>query len=201
MTRNDWTPVVLDLLRLLTEEGGARLLWVDDGGDTTQLPSPSSFLHHSAIRQQAAAAITAVDASTLSIMLDQTAATLSIVLGNEPDEIVQDWVARDASTVYWMLEAITRKFARQWDGKPCPIVPDQYRWSHPYAWLETASAQWDRDRLLREVRRLAGEHDLDALKDLYQGDMEADGYYDPLPILPSDAHQQSTSNQAQGQPA
>ena len=181
MTRNDWTPVVLDLLRLLTEEGGARLLWVDDGGHTTHLPPPEHAGDYLSVRQQAAAAITAVDASTLQIMLDGRTATLSIVLGNEPEEIVQDWCAFNCSTIHWMLEAITRKFARQWEGKPCPIIIDQYRWSYPYDWLKSASEGWDRDRLLREIRRLAFEHDSDALIDLYQDDMRVDGYYDPLP--------------------
>lgn len=56
----------------------------------------------------------------------------------------------------------------------------KYRWSHPYAWLETASATWDRDRLLREIRRLALQHDSDTLQDLFQLDMDEDGYFDPL---------------------
>jgi hypothetical protein len=181
MPRNNWTPVVLDLLRLLTEEGGARLLWVDDGGDTTQLPSPEHAGDYLSIRQQAAAAITAVDTSTLKITLDGKTATLSIVLGNEPEEIVQDWRASNCSTIYWMLEAITRKFAGQWEGKICPVIPDQYRWSHPYAWLKSVSEEWDRDRLLSEVHRLAGEHDWDQLRDFYHDEMVRDGYFDPLP--------------------
>jgi len=181
MSRNNWTPVVLDLLHLLTEEGGARLLWVDDGGSTTHLPPPSPDADRSSIRLQAAAAIAAVDASTLQIMLDGKLALLSIVLGNEPEEIVQDWVAPNCTTIYWMLEAITRKFASQWEGKICPVIPDQYRWSHPYAWLQSVSAEWDRERLLHEVHRLALQHDSDSLQDLYQGEMERDGYYDPLP--------------------
>ena len=61
------------------------------------------------------------------------------------------------------------------------MTKPRYRWSHPYAWLETASADWDRDRLLHELRRLALQHDSDTLQDIYQKDMDGDGYFEPLP--------------------
>lgn len=60
----------------------------------------------------------------------------------------------------------------------------RYRWSHPYAWLKHASADWDRDRLLHELDRLALQHDSDTLQDLFQPDMADDGYFDPLPDQP-----------------
>lgn len=125
MPRNNWTPVVLDLLYLLTEEGGARLLFVDDGGETTHLPPPDPLGELPAIRRQAAEAITAVDMTTLRIMLDGEVATLSIVLGNGPDEIVQDWAAPAGSRIYWMLVAITSRFSLQWEDKPCPVIEDE----------------------------------------------------------------------------
>ena len=58
--------------------------------------------------------------------------------------------------------------------------PLRYRWQNPYAWLHTACSSWDKDRLLLEVRRLAIEHDSDTLQDLYQQDMDDDGYFDPI---------------------
>ena len=125
MPRNNWTPVVLDLLYLLTEEGGARLDYVDDGGHTTHLKAPKTSAERLEIRHQAASAITAVDASTMRIILDGELAVLSIVLGNEPDEIVQDCTfgtVGNHSKLYWMLKTITSKFSRQWEDKPCPVI-------------------------------------------------------------------------------
>jgi hypothetical protein len=125
MPRNNWTPVVLDLLYLLTEEGGASLDYVDIGWHTTHLKAPKTSAERLEIRHQAASAITAVDASTMRIILDGELAVLSIVLGNEPDEIVQDCTfgtVGNHSKLYWMLKTITSKFSRQWEDKPCPVI-------------------------------------------------------------------------------
>lgn len=58
--------------------------------------------------------------------------------------------------------------------------PLKYRWRNPHEWLEAVCNSWDKDRLLLEVRRLAIEHDSDTLQDLYQSEMEEDGYFEPL---------------------
>lgn len=55
-----------------------------------------------------------------------------------------------------------------------------YRWSHPYVWLEETARGWSRDRLLLELQRLAIQHDSDTLQDLYQSEMDSDGYFDPI---------------------
>jgi hypothetical protein len=125
MPRNNWTPVVLDLLYLLTEEGGATLVFVDDTEEITHLAPPESCQLLGETRRIAAEAITAVDMSALRIMLRDEVATLSIVLGNAPEEIIQDWSAPICSRTYWMLEAITSKFSRQWEDKPCPVIEDK----------------------------------------------------------------------------
>ena len=56
----------------------------------------------------------------------------------------------------------------------------QYRWSTPYEWLETASRQWDQDLLRQQFLLLAIKADSDTLQDMYQDDMDSDGYFDPL---------------------
>lgn len=124
MPRKNWTPVVLDLITLLTQKGGAQLLSVDDGGETTHLVSPVTSTQLTEAENLAAEAITAVDSSTLRIMLGSETADIEIVLGNEPAEIVSDWSAPAWSRIHWMLEAITRKFSDQWEGKPCPLTED-----------------------------------------------------------------------------
>lgn len=58
--------------------------------------------------------------------------------------------------------------------------PLKYRWPNPHEWLEAACSSWDKDRLLLEVRSLAIKHDSDTLQDLYQSEMENDGYFEPL---------------------
>ena len=69
-------------------------------------------------------------------------------------------------------------------GGPLAMREPRYRWSHPYAWLEHASVNWDRDRLLRDLRRLALQCDSDTLQDLFQEDMNSDGYFEPLHETP-----------------
>jgi hypothetical protein len=60
------------------------------------------------------------------------------------------------------------------------MTTETYRWSHPYAWLESAAAEWDRERLLQELLTLAIKHDSDTLQDIYQDEMENDGYFDSI---------------------
>jgi hypothetical protein len=148
MPRKNWTPVVLDLLVLLTQEGGACLLSVDDGDETTHLAEPETCAELTKIEDQAAEAITAVDDSTLRIMLGSEIAQLAIVLGNEPDEIVCDWSAPGGSRIYWMLEAITRKFSDQWEGKPCPVVEDELEPIPAQAYIKAARRLHEREGTL-----------------------------------------------------
>jgi hypothetical protein len=59
-------------------------------------------------------------------------------------------------------------------------MKNHYRWSHPYAWLIDTSKYWDKERLLYELQRLAIQHDSDTLQNLYQSEMDEDGYFEPL---------------------
>lgn len=62
------------------------------------------------------------------------------------------------------------------------MTKHHYRWSHPHAWLVDASRYWDQDKLRSELLTLAIRHDSDTLQDLYQSDMEKDGYFEPIAL-------------------
>jgi hypothetical protein len=121
MPRNNWTPVVLDLLYLLTEEGGA-VLHSADNGDGFRMLNGSDITQ---LRKDFAEELASVDESRLRITMQFQQATLFLVFGNEPAELVADWGAPEGTAIYWMLEAITRKFSDQWEGKPCPVIEDE----------------------------------------------------------------------------
>jgi len=121
MPRNNWTPVVLDLLYLLTEEGGATLKAADNGDGYRQLNGSDT----AQLRKDFAEELTGVDQAWLRITMQFQQATLYLVFGNEPAELVADWSAPEGTTIYWMLEAITSKFSDQWEGKPCPVIEDE----------------------------------------------------------------------------
>lgn len=55
-----------------------------------------------------------------------------------------------------------------------------YRWDSPYDWLESATWEWSKERLRTEFLDLARKVDSDTLQDIYQADMEYDGYFKPL---------------------
>lgn len=65
------------------------------------------------------------------------------------------------------------------EQSPATTPAPRFRWRHPHAWLQTASASWSRDRLLHELDRLALQCGFDTIQDLYQEDMVADGYFEP----------------------
>ena len=121
MTRNNWTPVVLDLLYLLTEEGGATLEAVDDGDGFLVL----SDADPAQLRKDCADALASVDVSRLRISMQFQRATLDLVFGNEPAELVADWSSPKGTIIFWMLEAITSKFSQQWEDKSCPVIEDE----------------------------------------------------------------------------
>ena len=121
MTTKNWTPVVLDLLTLLTKEGGARLVRVDDHEDLVPIPAGLPPGEDCLI---AAEAVCAVDSSTLRVALGDEIASLVIFLDDKPSEIVQDCVAPERSRIHWMLGTITREFFDRWEGKPCPVIKD-----------------------------------------------------------------------------
>ena len=58
----------------------------------------------------------------------------------------------------------------------------EYRWSHPIEWLDhyLEAPTHDRDDLIAIARQLAALLDGDQLQDLFQSEMDADGYFKPL---------------------
>lgn len=60
----------------------------------------------------------------------------------------------------------------------------RYQWGHPAEWLESRLTTLADDENMNEIlsiaRDLASKVDGDALQDLFQSDMDADGYFDDL---------------------
>ena len=59
-----------------------------------------------------------------------------------------------------------------------------YRWAHPIEWLDekiTALSQADRvDELCSLARELGAKLDGDTIQDLFESEMDADGYFKPV---------------------
>jgi len=57
----------------------------------------------------------------------------------------------------------------------------QYRWQYPAEWLAHAvNHRWNAERITYEFLRLAQKTDSDTLQDMYESEMDGDGYFDPL---------------------
>lgn len=61
-----------------------------------------------------------------------------------------------------------------------------YRWSNVHEWLSEKAGSWDAQQLYHEFMALAGHVDFDTLQDIYQPDMEDDGYFEEKAPHPSD---------------
>ncbi len=57
-----------------------------------------------------------------------------------------------------------------------------YRWANPYEWIEhkVDSGEWSQGQIRSELLALAQQADPDDLQDLYQSEMDADGYFEEL---------------------
>jgi len=57
-----------------------------------------------------------------------------------------------------------------------------YRWANPYEWLKDKAGEHllhaDYDRLYKELLALAARMDSDTLQELYEREMDKDGYFD-----------------------
>jgi len=62
-------------------------------------------------------------------------------------------------------------------GEEKEATEGQYKWDSPYDWLMDKATDWDEIRLLAELRNVALLVDSDTLQDLYQTDMDNDGYF------------------------
>ena len=56
-----------------------------------------------------------------------------------------------------------------------------YRWDSVYKWLAySVTEKWDAARTRVELLEIAAKCDPDDLQDLFQADMEEDGYFDEV---------------------
>ena len=115
-THQDWSPVVRSLLHRLQQENFA-VVAVHDGGERHRYSPDAGLL---AVRNQAAAAVCAVDEATVTVLDLEAPAprklALYLVLGNEPEELVAD-CSCDAR-----LDRVLEAFSASWLGKPCPTI-------------------------------------------------------------------------------
>jgi hypothetical protein len=66
---------------------------------------------------------------------------------------------------------------------------EKYRWSYPSDWLESRLKEYTEQgqsdaitNLYNTATALASKLSSDEIQDLFQSEMDADGYFDPLPI-------------------
>ena len=57
-----------------------------------------------------------------------------------------------------------------------------YKWANPYEWLDEVSQEWDRNKLRFELLEIAAKLDSDQLQDIYQSDMDQDGYFKAMEV-------------------
>ena len=114
----DWNPPVMSLLNHLQKDG-LRLLAVNDGCEGWfQIDTSLSSLGQ---RQFAAEVITSVDYSHVVVGDGNATATLFVVLGNQPEELVAD-IASKSDWLMDKVDDVVSLFSSSWEGKPCPTV-------------------------------------------------------------------------------
>lgn len=64
-----------------------------------------------------------------------------------------------------------------------------YKWENPYEWLEHKQEEWSKEETAQALLSLALHTDSDTLQDLFQSDMEEDGYF-----LPADQYGHTVPN-------
>jgi hypothetical protein len=101
------------------QKDGLRLLAVNDGCEKWfHVDDRLSILMQ---RLFAAEVITSVDESHLVVSDGSATATLFIVLGNEPEELVAD-IASKSDSLMDRIDDVVSLFSNSWEGKPCPTV-------------------------------------------------------------------------------
>lgn len=56
----------------------------------------------------------------------------------------------------------------------------RYKWNNPQEWLLEQAELWPAEMLLSVVRDLVSRTDADTIQDLFQSEMDKDGYFAPL---------------------
>ena len=110
----------MSLLNHLKKDG-LRLVAVNDGCEWFHVDNTLSTLRQ---RLFAAEVITSVDESHLVVTdgsFGGATATLFIVLGNEPEELVAD-IASGSDSLMDRIDDVVSLFSNSWEGEPCPTV-------------------------------------------------------------------------------
>ena len=114
MAHYDWSKPVSSLLYKL-QKAGYTLVYVHDGEERVKMDHKKSNLIN---RKKATEVITSVDDSQLIVKKGDIKASLYIVLGNDPEELVADYTDWDD------LEMAITEHSIQWEGKKCPMIAD-----------------------------------------------------------------------------
>jgi len=113
----DWNPPVMSLLSHLQKDG-LRLHAVNDGCEWFHVDNRLSILRQ---RLFVAEVITSVDESHVVVSDGSVTATLFVVLGNEPEELVAD-IGSESDSLMDRVDDVVSLFSDYWEGKPCPTV-------------------------------------------------------------------------------
>ncbi len=56
----------------------------------------------------------------------------------------------------------------------------KYKWNNPYEWIIEKVSEWDENQLRHEIVEILSHIDIDTIQDIYQSDMEKDGYFNKI---------------------
>lgn len=65
-------------------------------------------------------------------------------------------------------------------GTPRGTAAPTYKWANPQEWLQQYIDGLSYEELRQEAKNLASMMDLDQIQDVYQADMDTQGYFKPL---------------------
>lgn len=57
----------------------------------------------------------------------------------------------------------------------------KYKWDNPTEWLLEKMADWDNEECRHALERLIERMDFDTIQDLFQDEMDEDGYFEEEP--------------------
>jgi len=55
-----------------------------------------------------------------------------------------------------------------------------YKWTRPYDWMADTARSWDKKALYHYSLTLAQKADPDDIQELFQQEMDEDGYFEPI---------------------
>ena len=114
----DWTQPVMSVLLALQEQGLV-IKGINDGEGFHSIVKPDLAVQASV----ACDLITAVDMAWVDVESEAGKATVLLVLGNEPDELIADY-SYSSTAVDIALTAASDTHCARWEGKPCPTLTE-----------------------------------------------------------------------------